>query len=440
MLLREITTTKPAKEPLNEALVTGTVIAIATVLLSQFALGVAFDWFLEKTKDWLNSKPLRNFKPTGNHIPNKTQVTTTTKTGKEVRYIYDADSGEWRQRRKGSSIRYVMDKNTKKPKVIKMTSSMWESALKNKRAVFLDKKALLQVIQTTSINNASATDLKQFSKTGDTLEDLIQRERQGPLARKFARFGRVASKMFSTKLLTTLNFALPAFAAYNAISLQLTYDEYLRLGETENFLDPVTGKRYNKDHYDRDIINLRTVTETYIAVYVASLGGPVLATALMMFLMTFRRNKIQKVAERFGIWGKMLKISRIGMKWLALPGGAVAVGASVNPQIAQGIGASIAGALVSPNTGYAYTRSWPDWSMHIPGAIADWFDADWNDIMINLGFGTVDQNKEKEGFKKDKDNANQNNSSSNSNSNSSSNQSSTTVPSGTTVDSKDLWN
>ena len=34
MLLREITTTKPAKEPLNEALVTGTVIAIATVLLS----------------------------------------------------------------------------------------------------------------------------------------------------------------------------------------------------------------------------------------------------------------------------------------------------------------------------------------------------------------------------------------------------------------------
>ena len=128
------------------------------------------------------------------------------------------------------------------------------------------------------------------------------------------------------------------------------------------------------------------------------------------------------------------------MKWLALPGGAIAVGASVNPQIAQGIGASIAGALISPNTGYAYTRSWPDWSMHIPGAIANWFEADWNDIMINLGFGTVDQNKEKEGFKKDKDNANQNNSSSNSNSNSSSNQSSTTVPSGTTVDSKDLWN
>tara|TARA_Y200000002_G_scaffold372699_1_gene370837 strand:+ start:289 stop:1590 length:1302 start_codon:yes stop_codon:yes gene_type:complete len=395
MLLRELT---HKNKQLDEAIFTAAMLTtVATTLLTYYAAGVAFDYLLSNVKNWLNELEIKNFKPTGDHMPDKTQATVKGK-----RYVYVAADDAWYERKgKSKTIQFVKGKDGK-PKKVKFNADTFRKALIAKKVVFLDKTAVLVAMQNSKINNVPAGVAKQFAQTGDTLDDLIAREKQGRFAKAYNRYGKRAVSMFGTKALSMLNFVLPVWCVYNVCALKATYQRKLQLGKDEGHIDTLTNKRYDKNSYDRDIARLRSTTTTYVATYIATLGPVALATGFVWTLLLFKKNRLEKVG---GPLGKLYKAGKITVKALssgifklgAVGAGGIAVASTVNPQVANGIGGAVADVLMKFNI-FSPGESPGETVLE---AVADYFDVNFDRLMINLGFGTATDNEFDKNYDKD---------------------------------------
>ena len=392
MLLREITV-KQDVEQLDEfifgglgltALALGTVAgvtAVAKSLLIAWAGSEVFDYMLGMTKTWLDSREMKNFKPTGAHIPNHTQAEVDGK-----RYIYKADSGKWYERKpgRGKKILLVTNVTDGKPKVIPFDSDKFKAALDNNKVKFLDRKATLETMQRVAGGNM------KFGRTGNTLEALIAKESMGTGKKVFSGAMNTVRKLVSVKTLQALNFVLPIYAAYNTVALKAVYQDRLRLGKEEGYLDATSKEIYTDKHYDRDINYLRASTTTYIAAYVVSQGGAHLMTGIFwLYYLSPSRNKLEKVVEKSPWFGKMWKLAKTGTRVatnaIGVGIGAGAVLGSVNTDVANGIGRHIAQFLLTWNFN-STGRSLGE--VMLSGMFA-YFDKDLDKIITQLGGGTV---------------------------------------------------
>ena len=392
MLLREITV-KQDVEQLDEfvfgglgilaglATVAG-VTAVAKGLLIAWAGSTAFDYMLGMTKNWLDSREMKNFKPTGAHIPNHTQAEVDGK-----RYIYKADPGKWYERKpgRGKKILLVTNVTDGKPKVIPFDSDKFKAALDNNKVKFLDRKATLETMQRVAGGNM------KFGKTGNTLEALIAKESMGTGKKVFSGAMNTVRKLVSVKTLQALNFVLPIYAAYNTVALKAVYQDRLRLGKEEGYLDATSKEIYTDKHYDRDINYLRASTTTYIAAYVVSQGGAHLMTGIfwLYYLNPLKKNKLEKVAEKSPYIGKLWKWAKIGTRvvttGIGVGIGAGAVLGSVNTDVANGVGRHIAQFLLTWN----FNSTGRSLGEVMLSGIFEFFDKDLDKIITQIGGGTV---------------------------------------------------
>ena len=371
MLLREITA-KEDKQQLNELffIPVAAAVLIGKALLANFVLGVAFDFALGMTKDWLNSKAIRNFIPTGSHIPNHTEIVD----GKN-RYIYKEDSKAWFKAagKTGTDVT---------GNAVPFNKAVFKNAILNKKMKFLDKAAVMITMQSMNIPGANGD--PQFSKTGTTLKQVVQREKMGPSSKLLASLKKETKlkKQFGLKALGKLSFVLPVYAAYNTVTLLELYNYRLIQGNTEGFIDSITGKVYDDASYNRDVANLRAITATYVATYITAMGGPALAQGVIWTYLLFSPNKIEKyVKKATGGWGKIATV----LKLTATGVGGVAVVASVNSEVAETLGKMVAESLIilGGRSGRSAGENW------LLKPLFKYFDKDINNFMTKIGFGTV---------------------------------------------------
>ena len=396
MLIRELT---EKKEPVNEAIFTTAVLTtLAIAAIGHWVASAVFDYMLEGTKNWLNNRAMRNFKPTGADIPHHTEIKVKAKGGRKT-LIYNADApggGKWVERDTSSkAVKYKTRKTVEKGKprtrIVYATgmkgsngAAKLAEAIRSKNIKFLNKRALLEVIQKANIKTPAGTITgpKQFSKTGDSLDVLIAREESGKGARAWQRTKRISKRFFSLKVLTALQFVLPVWAANNVINLHKTYEKRLAAKDDPLNIDPhpeSDGKTvYNENSYDRDVRSLRAATTSYVAIYIMSLGGPVLATLALAFLFTFRKNKIEKWKEKVpyaGFYYKVYKFVTKGLKFASVTTGGIVVAGSVNPDIAYGLGKTVSDTLIrTPMQGGAAWESGESAGESLMKAVAKWFD------------------------------------------------------------------
>jgi hypothetical protein len=227
----------------------------------------------------------------------------------------------------------------------------------------------------------------KFGRTGNTLEALIAKESMGTGKKVFSGAMNTVKNLVSLKTLQALNFVLPIYAAYNTVALKAVYQDRLRLGKEEGYLDATSKEIYTDKHYDRDINYLRASTTTYIAAYVVSQGGAHLMTGIFwLYYLSPSRNKLEKVVEKSPWFGKMWKLAKTGTRVAIGVGiGAGAVLGSVNTDVANGIGRHIAQFLLTWNFN-STGRSLGE--VMLSGMFA-YFDKDLDKIITQIGGGTV---------------------------------------------------
>ena len=142
MQVLEIIQPNDDKQQLNEIVFAPALLVGATFLgkflLTALAASIgmqAIDSAVGSVKNWLDDMEIKNYKPTGKHIPDKTIITN----GKD-RYVYDAEKRSWGvQTKQDGKWKYsgTLKKN--------LTAENLKDAIKNKRLSFGSKVAVLRL-------------------------------------------------------------------------------------------------------------------------------------------------------------------------------------------------------------------------------------------------------------------------------------------------------
>ena len=398
MLIREITV-KEDKDQLDEIIFGGLGIAalagIAYGLVSAWAMSEAFDFLLGRSKIWMDDLRMKNFKPNGDHIPNHTELLDGKK-----RYLYKAATGKWFEADGNSGTKT-------KGNPVTISSENFEKGLLAKKVKFLDKIATLQVMQSTAIGvpgskkYISSTEFKKFNKTGTTLADKIS-DAQDWDKSKWTSFKSKVGGVFSLRMLGSVSFIMPVYAAHNTLALKAVYQERLKLGKEKGHRDILTGGVYNTQSYDRDIKLLRDASANYIAMYLATSGGAAMATGVFwLYYLSSRKNKLVSAStvKRFPYIGKLFKLAQSSTMAVGAAVGVGAVGSSLNEDLARKLGGVVANGLL----GMKFNDTGSTDGEYILNVIFGYFDSNFDKVMTQLGFGSTAANAVQSNLEKNND-------------------------------------
>ena len=337
MQVLEIIQPNNDKQQLNEIVFAPALLAGATVLgkflLTALAASIgmqAIDSAVGSVKNWLDDMEIKNYKPTGKHIPDKTIITN----GKE-RYVYDAEKRSW-------GVQTKKDGKWKNFGTLKknLTAENLKDAIKNKRLSFGSKVAVLRTMDAQFIEKQVAagkvsTDVKtSFTKSGNFLSDVIAKEEAG--VRKGSRgiWNKIKTggkMIFSPRLFQMINIFMPVALVINCVRLKAWYKTKLNWQlEKGNALDtdnPIKGfpspsgdanKFYDQADYDQDMRNLRTTTVNAAVAWMSMVGVNAIASGIF-WIYAQRKGKLidRGKAKDISNWrwlspGKWVKF---GLKW-----------------------------------------------------------------------------------------------------------------------------
>ena len=352
MQILEVTAKKHQKQQLDE--VVPFLAYAAGALVLNYLGGRAIDEVAKGIKSWQDNLAIKNYKPTGNHIPDKTVIND----GK-LRYIYDEKSGKWgvQEKKKGKWL-YKMKqaKAGAKPTYITkdVTEDMMKKAIKNKKLSFLNKAAVVRTMQAQyTVSNPKAA--AAFQNSGNYLQDIVDKE-EGNLSKsgkarmktgkqRWGAFGRIANSIMSRKAFQAISFLMPMALVINGVRLKLWYEYKLNYDKADDLSmdadnegragwptvrDDGSVTPYNKADYDKDIIDLRTYLTNGCMAWIVA-GGVNAFVGGIMWMLQFRKHKIidklekgqyskgilnffKRVASGFGgLIGKGIKIAGIGI-------------------------------------------------------------------------------------------------------------------------------
>jgi hypothetical protein len=342
MQVLEIIQPNDDKQQLNEIVFAPALLVGATFLgkflLTALAASIgmqAIDSAVGSVKNWLDDMEIKNYKPTGKHIPDKTIITN----GKN-RYVYDAEKRSWGvQTKQDGKWKYsgTLKKN--------LTAENLKDAIKNKRLSFGSKVAVLRTMDAQFIEKQVAagkvsTDVKtSFTKSGNFLSDVIAKEEAG--VRKGSRGVwnkiKTGGKMiFSPRLFQMINIFMPVALVINCVRLKAWYKTKLNWQvEKGNALDPnnpIKGfpspsgdpnKVYDQDDYDQDMRNLRTTTVNAAVAWMSMVGVNAIASGIF-WIYAQRKGKLIDRGEKKGFTPAMkrfftgvtpAKWVKFGLKW-----------------------------------------------------------------------------------------------------------------------------
>ena len=345
MQVLEIIQPRHNKEQLDEVVFGGLGIAALTgvTILGKFLLTAlaasigmqAIESAVGSVKSWLDEMEIKNYKPTGKHIPDKTIITDGDK-----RYVYDAEKKSW-------GVQTKQDGKWKKFGTLKknLTSENLKDAIKNKKLSFGSKVAVLRTMDAQFIEKQVAagkvpSDVKtSFTKSGNLLSDVIAKEEAG--VRKGSRGVwnkiKTGGKMiFSPRIFQMINIFMPVALVINCVRLKAWYKTKLNWQlEKGNALDsdnPIKGfpspsgdpnKVYDQDDYDQDMRNLRTTTVNAAVAWMSMVGVNAIASGIF-WIYAQRKGKLIDRSEKKGFGPVMkrfftgvtpAKWVKFGLKW-----------------------------------------------------------------------------------------------------------------------------
>ena len=339
------------KQQLNEIAITGTLITIALGFLGAAAIEAG----IGLVKNWADDWDIKGFKPTGNHIPNETQI--TSKQNKNNRMVYSSQQGIWTMEEKVKGKWQAIVDKSGKPMVGKVSAEDLKRAIKNGTLSFGNKAAVVDTMQRQFMEKqmkagkVPAEVRAGFNKSGNFLDDVIAREEAG--VRKGARgvWNRIktgGAKIFSRRVFQAINIFMPVALVVNAVRLKAWYKTKLNWGKGDglgtNPLDTIdTGgvvgyphpsgdpdKVYGRSEYDEDMMKLRTTTVNAAVAWMAAQGVNVLASGIF-WIYAQRKGKIiartqdGKVISFLKTWNP-LKLLKIPGKLLKLGAAGVSAG------------------------------------------------------------------------------------------------------------------
>ena len=325
------------KQQLDEAIFTTLLISAVVGSLGAMAIEAG----IGMVKNWADDMDIKGFKPTGNHIPDQTQITK----GKQ-RFVYNAKEGKWgvQERSRLGKWKYKMipgvDGANPTAKTVVISAEDLKQAIKKKTLSFGNKAAVVDTMQRQFMEKQMkagklpAEVRAGFNKSGNFLDDVIAREEAG--VRKGARgvWNRIktgGAKIFSRRVFQAINIFMPVALVVNAVRLKAWYKTKLNWGKGDalgdNPLDTIdTGgvvgyphpsgdpdKVYGRAEYDQDMMNLRTTTVNAAVAWMAAQGVNVLASGIFWIYAQRKGNIIDRMKKKKSLGAKLWT----GMKWVS---------------------------------------------------------------------------------------------------------------------------
>ena len=336
MQVLEIIQHKHHKQQLNEAI---PLVGLLVPLIAG-AVGIyALDKGINAIKSYADDLEIKNYKPTGRHIPDQTIITDGKK-----RYIYDAKEMKWAQQDKVKGRwKFGEPKYT-----AQVTDDMLKKAIKNKKLTFGNKAAVVRTMQAQfmekQIAKGNPSAKAAFAKSGNFLDDVVAKEEAKLIKGSGATWNRInqgAGKIFSARLFQMINIFMPVALVVNAVRLKAWYKTKLNWGKggelSDNPLDTIdTGGRvgyphptdpdkfYGQAEYNADMIRLRTTTVNASVAWMSAVGINAIASGIF-WIYAQRKGAIVDRAKKQGLARKIIdpiitlldprKWIRFGLKW-----------------------------------------------------------------------------------------------------------------------------
>ena len=416
MQVLEIIKPKNDKQQLNEAL-PFLAYAAGTIVLNYLG-GLAVDKVAQGIRAWSDDLDIKNYKPTGSHMPDETRI--TSKNGKE-RSVYNAKTKKWgvEEKVKGKWQPFL-NKNGNQV-TAKIDANALKTAIKNKTLSFGNKKAVLMAMQAAHIASGGTAAKAAFAKSGNFLQDLINKE-EGNLDKagkarlagktRWGLIGRTAGAIFSRRSFQILGVLMPVALVINAKRLQAWYDYKSKYGQAENPLDPtqksgsgwpvilddgtVRATPYNDNDYDNDIRRLRAMLVAASTAWMVTMGVAALVQGIMMILpFAEKKNKVIEAVDKKN-FGKALTQTLKNLinptKWPGLIGkvAKVATGAAsaglvygaFDRNFAEQLAGKMADIIMSKPLGYEISPE------EYYSELAEVLDLNWDAGMQIIGLGT----------------------------------------------------
>jgi hypothetical protein len=341
------------KQQLDEAIFTTLLIG---ALVSSLG-AVAIEAGIGLIKNLADDFDIKGFKPTGQHIPDQTQITK----GKQ-RFVYNAKEGKWgvQERSRLGKWKYKMipgkDGAAGTFRTVDISAEDLKQAIKKKTLSFGNKAAVVDTMQRQFMEKqmksgkVPAEVRAGFNKSGNFLDDVIKREEAG--VRKGARgvWNRIktgGAKIFSRRVFQAINIFMPVALVVNAVRLKAWYKTKLNWGKGEG-VEPnplatvdtggVVGyphpsgdpdKVYGRSEYDEDMMKLRTTTVNAAVAWMAAQGVNVLASGIFWLYAQRKGNIIDRVKKKEGLIGKSWAVTKwIGSAPFRVTGKIIKLGAA----------------------------------------------------------------------------------------------------------------
>ena len=405
MQVLEIIQHKHQKQQLNEALPALLIGAIVTSV-GAFAL----DKGINAIKSYADDLEIKNYKPTGRHIPDQTIITDGKK-----RYIYDAKEMKWAQQDKVKGRwKFGEPKYT-----AQVTDDMLKKAIKNKKLTFGNKAAVVKTMQAQfmekQIAKGNPTAKAAFAKSGNFLDDVIAKEEAKLIKGSGATWNRLekgAGKIFTARLFQMVNIFMPVALVVNAVRLKAWYKTKLNWGKggelSDNPLDTIdTGGRvgyphptdpdkfYGQAEYNADMIRLRTTTVNAAVGWMSAVGINTIASGIF-WIYAQRKGAIVDRAKKKGLARKIInpiiqflnpgKWVTLGLKWGSRFAAAGLVYSAFDRKFAEKLANAMADFIFEydPFTGKYSTAE--DVTEHMIKALGD---TGYEEAMSIVGLGTT---------------------------------------------------
>lgn len=407
MQVLEIIQHNHQKQQLNEAL------PLIPLLIGAIATSVGvygLDKGINAIKSYADDLDIKNYKPTGKHIPDQTTITDGKK-----RYIYDEKQMKWAQQDKVKG-RWKFGE----PKYsAQVTDDMLKKAIKNKKLTFGNKAAVVKTMQMQfmekQIAKGNPTAKAAFAKSGNFLDDVVAKEEAKLIKGSGAtwnRIGKGSAKIFTARLFQMINIFMPVALVVNAVRLKAWYKTKLNWGKGEelsdNPLDTIdTGGRvgyphptdpnkfYGQAEYNADMIRLRTTTVNASVAWMSAVGINTLASGIF-WIYAQRKGAIVDKAKKKGLASKVVmpivrflnpgKWVTFGLKWGGRFAAAGLVYSAFDTKFAEKLANAMADFIFAfdPFTGKYSTAE--DVTEHMIKALGD---TGYEEAMSIVGLGTT---------------------------------------------------
>jgi len=417
MQVLEIIKPNNDKQQLNEAL-PFLAYAAGTIVLNYLG-GLAVDKVAQGIRAWSDDLAIKNYKPTGSHIPDETRI--TSKKNKNNRMVYSSKQGIWTMEEKVKGKWQARLDKSGKPFAAKISAEDLKQAIKKGTLSFGNKKAVLIAMQAAHIASGGTAAKAAFAKSGNFLQDLINKE-EGNLDKagkarlagktRWGLIGRTAGAIFSRRSFQILGVLMPVALVINAKRLQAWYDYKSKYGQAENPLDPtqksgsgwpvilddgtVRATPYNDNDYDNDIRRLRAMLVAASTAWMVTMGVAALVQGIMMILpFAEKKNKVIEAVDKKN-FGKALTQTLKNLinptKWPGLIGkvAKVATGAAsaglvygaFDRNFAEQLAGKMADIIMSKPLGYEISPE------EYYSELAEVLDLNWDAGMQIIGLGT----------------------------------------------------